>query len=63
VNKKVLESLIKCGAMDTFRQPRAQMFAHLEKIMDTASGPSGSGPRASFPSLTRARNKIALNLL
>ncbi|HTY44544.1 MAG TPA: DNA polymerase III subunit alpha, partial [Patescibacteria group bacterium] len=36
-NRKVLESLIKCGALDSFKQPRAQMFAHLEHIMETAS--------------------------
>lgn len=34
VNKKVLESLIKCGAMDMFKMPRAQMFAGLEQLMD-----------------------------
>ncbi|MFA4842289.1 MAG: DNA polymerase III subunit alpha [Candidatus Omnitrophota bacterium] len=37
VNKKVLESLIKCGALDTFIMPRAQMVASLEGIMDSAS--------------------------
>ncbi len=37
VNKKVLESLIKCGALDQFNAPRAQMVAHLEKIMDISS--------------------------
>ncbi len=37
VNKKVLESLIKCGAMDTFKAPRAQMFASLERIMEFSS--------------------------
>jgi len=37
VNKKVLESLIKCGSMDSFRMPRAQMAANLEKIMERAA--------------------------
>ncbi|MCM8797441.1 MAG: DNA polymerase III subunit alpha [Candidatus Omnitrophica bacterium] len=37
VNKKVLESLIKCGALDTFGMPRAQMFASLDLILDSAS--------------------------
>jgi DNA polymerase III subunit alpha len=36
-NRKVLESLIKCGAFDEFKQPRAQMFAHLAHIMENAS--------------------------
>ncbi len=33
-NKKVLESLIKCGAMDGFALPRARMFAGLEAVME-----------------------------
>ncbi|MCU0651752.1 MAG: DNA polymerase III subunit alpha [Candidatus Omnitrophica bacterium] len=37
VNKKVLESLIKCGALDYFGQPRAQMVAGLEKILEHSS--------------------------
>ncbi|TRZ93978.1 DNA polymerase III subunit alpha [bacterium] len=37
VNKKVLESLIKCGSMDSFRMPRAQMVANLEKILECAA--------------------------
>ncbi len=37
VNKKVLESLIKCGALDRFGMSRAQMFASLETILDAAS--------------------------
>ena len=36
-NKKVMESLIKCGAMDTFHMPRAQMVASLEMILGSAS--------------------------
>ena len=36
-NKKVLESLIKCGALDYFNSPRAQMFASLEFILESAS--------------------------
>ncbi|MGA2774717.1 MAG: DNA polymerase III subunit alpha [Candidatus Omnitrophota bacterium] len=36
-NKKVLESLIKCGALDCFNLPRAQMFASLEFILESAS--------------------------
>lgn len=37
VNKKVLESLIKCGAFDSFSQPRAQMVVNLEKIMEVTA--------------------------
>ncbi|MFA5114733.1 MAG: DNA polymerase III subunit alpha [Candidatus Omnitrophota bacterium] len=37
VNRKVLESLIKCGAMDRFGMPRAQMFASLEKLLEISS--------------------------
>ncbi|MFA5411198.1 MAG: DNA polymerase III subunit alpha [Candidatus Omnitrophota bacterium] len=37
VNKKVLESLIKCGALDYFGLPRAQMVAGLEKILELCS--------------------------
>lgn len=36
-NKKVLESLIKCGALDSFNMPRAQMAAALEMILESAS--------------------------
>lgn len=37
VNKKVLESLIKCGALDSFKMPRAQMTAGLEKMLEHSS--------------------------
>jgi DNA polymerase-3 subunit alpha len=37
VNKKVLESLIKCGALDYFGLPRAQMFVALENILELSS--------------------------
>lgn len=36
-NKKVLESLIKCGAMDDFKMPRAQMVASLEVLLDASA--------------------------
>jgi DNA polymerase-3 subunit alpha len=36
-NRKVLESLIKCGALDTFSLPRAQMAAGLDKMLESAS--------------------------
>lgn len=38
VNKKVIESLIKCGAFDSLGLFRAQLMAILEKAMETAQG-------------------------
>ncbi|MDD3345049.1 MAG: DNA polymerase III subunit alpha [Candidatus Omnitrophica bacterium] len=35
-NRKVLESLIKCGALDSFKTSRASMFASLETTLDRA---------------------------
>ncbi|MDD5236817.1 MAG: DNA polymerase III subunit alpha, partial [Candidatus Omnitrophica bacterium] len=37
VNRKVLESLIKCGALDAFAVHRAQMVAMLDELLETAS--------------------------
>ncbi len=37
VNRKVLESLIKCGALDYFKMPRAQMAVSLDQILDFVS--------------------------
>ncbi|MDD4939709.1 MAG: DNA polymerase III subunit alpha, partial [Candidatus Omnitrophica bacterium] len=37
VNKKVLESLIKCGALDSFKLARAQMAFSLENLMELSS--------------------------
>lgn len=37
VNKKVLESLIKCGALDAFGVTRAQMVSNLDKFLDNAN--------------------------
>lgn len=36
VNKKVWESLIKCGALDQFGEPRARLFAAMEDAMAAA---------------------------
>ncbi|HNW39446.1 MAG TPA: DNA polymerase III subunit alpha [Candidatus Omnitrophota bacterium] len=35
-NRKVLESLIKCGALDCFKMARAKMFASLDQILEGA---------------------------
>ncbi|MBM3255018.1 MAG: DNA polymerase III subunit alpha [Candidatus Omnitrophica bacterium] len=37
VNKKVLESLIKCGALDSFGLARAQMVSGLESVLGSAA--------------------------
>ena len=37
VNKKALESLLKCGALDGFGEPRARLFAALEGAMAAAA--------------------------
>jgi DNA polymerase-3 subunit alpha len=36
-NRKVLESLIKCGALDGFNHSRAQMFSSLDTLLESAS--------------------------
>lgn len=36
VNRKVLESLVKCGAFDCFGKSRASLFAHIETAMKGA---------------------------
>ncbi len=38
LNKKALESLIKSGALDTLREPRARMWAAAEEAMQAAQG-------------------------
>jgi DNA polymerase-3 subunit alpha len=37
VNRKVLESLIKCGALDSFNFARARMVVGLDKVLECAS--------------------------
>ena len=38
VNRKVVESLVKCGAFDAFGASRAQLFAEIEPAMSSAAG-------------------------
>ncbi|MBU4376205.1 MAG: DNA polymerase III subunit alpha [Candidatus Omnitrophica bacterium] len=38
VNRKVIESLIKCGAFDSFKLHRSQLVAILDKAMEVAGG-------------------------
>ena len=35
-NRKVLESLIKCGALDCFKESRAKMFSSLDSVLEGA---------------------------
>jgi DNA polymerase-3 subunit alpha len=37
VNRKILESLVKCGAFDSFRKSRAQLFADLDHAVSSAA--------------------------
>lgn len=37
VNRKILESLVKCGAFDSFKKSRAQLFADIEQAMASAA--------------------------
>lgn len=37
VNKKILESLVKCGAFDRFEKFRSQLFAEIESAMGAAA--------------------------
>ena len=45
VNKKIVESLVKCGAFDTFGKSRAQLFSEIESAMGSAA--SAQRDRAS----------------
>ncbi|MFH1045990.1 MAG: DNA polymerase III subunit alpha [Candidatus Omnitrophota bacterium] len=38
VNRKVIESLIKCGAFDSFGQFRSQLMVNLDKALEMAQG-------------------------
>ncbi|MFH1653020.1 MAG: DNA polymerase III subunit alpha [Pseudomonadota bacterium] len=38
VNRRVVESLIKCGAFDTTDERRSAIFANLDEVMEFASG-------------------------
>jgi DNA polymerase-3 subunit alpha len=37
VNRKILESLVKCGAFDSFKKSRAQLFVDLDQAMSAAA--------------------------
>lgn len=48
VNKKVLESLIKCGAMDCMGYKRSQLISVVDKILDLASEIQKDRSRGQF---------------
>jgi DNA polymerase-3 subunit alpha len=45
VNRKTLEALIKCGACDSFGEPRASMFAALDRVMARAASAAADRQR------------------
>ncbi len=50
VGRKTLEALIKCGACDSFGEPRASMFAALDRVM----------ARAASAAADRSRGQVSL---
>jgi DNA polymerase-3 subunit alpha len=65
VNKKVVESLIKCGAMDSFGYPRQKLFLGLENIMQKIGQLQelkASGQTSFFDTLEEPAQKRTLNL-
>ena len=68
LNKRNIESLIHCGALDEFSKNRAQLFADLEHVMDWASSRNRdrlSGQGNLFDSIdnTNIKNSHFLNHL
>ncbi|MBI3246208.1 MAG: DNA polymerase III subunit alpha [Deltaproteobacteria bacterium] len=47
VNKRVMESLIKCGALDSFKASRAQLMAGLEEAVKWAERHANGGAKAA----------------
>jgi DNA polymerase-3 subunit alpha len=47
VNKRVLESLVKCGALDSLNAPRAQLMAGLEEALRWAEQRANSAAHAA----------------
>ncbi len=59
VNRKVIESLIKCGALDSLGLFRSQLAAMIDKAMDVASGAQKdrmNGQLSFFPSFEDEEN-------
>ncbi|MGE5307602.1 MAG: DNA polymerase III subunit alpha [Deltaproteobacteria bacterium] len=56
-NRKVLESMIKCGVMDSFGRHRSSLFASLERVLETSSRQQkdrASGQMSFFDSFVTA---------
>lgn len=56
VNKRVMESLIKCGALDSFGAMRAQLTATVEEVMRWADRQANGGANAAQLGLFGAGN-------
>jgi DNA polymerase-3 subunit alpha len=57
VNRKIIESLVKCGAFDGFRESRAALFTEIEPAMAAAAAVQrdrASGQRSLFDALDSA---------
>ena len=63
INKRVIESLIKCGAFDSFGSKRRQLFESSEKIMDISNKKRKTPPinqSSLFGPLDQLNNKNEL---
>lgn len=60
VNKRVMENLVKCGALDSFNAPRAQLLAGIEDAMkwaeQKANGDHNAAQMGLFASLSNKNN-------
>jgi len=64
VNKKVLESLIKCGAFDSFKLYRSQLMEILNKAMEIAGNiqrDRSKGQMSFFDNITNAQPEFKQN--
>ncbi len=62
VNKKILENLVRCGAMDFTKQDRAEMFAEIDTVMASALSAHrdrASGQASMFDDFAAAPAKAA----
>ncbi|MFC1609386.1 DNA polymerase III subunit alpha [Myxococcota bacterium] len=60
VNRKVVDALLKSGALDCFERPRAQLFAVLDKALDAgqaAQKDRASGQTSLFAAFAASSNK------
>ena len=62
VNKRVIESLVKCGAFDSMGVKRAQLMVSLDKIMDISQSiqkEKANGQISIFSAMSGGRNSAA----